>query len=246
MTKVVLVRHGQSTWNLDNRFTGWTDVDLSDRGIDEARAAGKALKEAGFEFDMAFTSYLKRAVRTLWLILDEMDLMYLPVDTDWRMNERHYGALQGLDKKETVAKHGEEQVHKWRRGYAVRPPALDRDDPRHPRHDRRYKSLPNPPGAESLADTLHRVIPYWKEKIVPRLVRGHTPIISAHGNSLRALVKYLDNIGDDEIMGLNIPTGIPLIYEFDNDLNPVKHYYLASEERLSSAVQEVANQTATQ
>lgn len=245
MLKLVLIRHGQSIWNLENRFTGWTDVDLSERGTREARAAGTTLKEAGYEFDMAFTSYLKRAIRTLWLILDEMDQMYLPVDTDWRLNERHYGALQGLDKKETVARHGEEQVHQWRRGYAVQPPALDADDPRHPRHDRRYRDVLGIPGTESLADTLERVIPCWHEKIVPQLQAGRRLIITAHGNSMRALIKYLDGISDEEITKLNVPTGIPLVYEFDEQLKPVGRSYLADEEALSSAVKEVANQTAT-
>ncbi len=244
MLKLVLIRHGQSIWNLENRFTGWTDVDLSERGIKEAKAAGAALKEAGYEFDMAYTSYLKRAIRTLWLILDEMDQMYLPVDTDWRLNERHYGALQGLDKKETVARHGEKQVHQWRRGYAIQPPALDADDPRHPRHDRRYGDVPDVPGTESLADTLQRVIPYWHEKIVPQLEAGQRLIITAHGNSMRALIKYLDGISDEDITQLNIPTGIPLVYEFDDQLKPAAHFYLADEDALSSAVNEVANQTA--
>lgn len=244
MHHLVLVRHGQSTWNLENRFTGWTDVDLSARGLEEARRAGHWLKEAGYEFDMAYTSYLKRAVRTLWLILEELDQMYVPVDTDWRLNERHYGALQGLDKRETVARHGEEQVHQWRRGYAIRPPALERDDPRHPCHEPRYQHIANVPGTESLADTLERVIPYWKEKIAPRIEAGERLIIAAHGNSLRAMVKYLDGISDTDIMGLNIPTGIPLIYELDESLQPIKHYYLADEETLDSAVSEVANQTA--
>ncbi len=245
MRQAVFVRHGQSTWNLANRFTGWTDVDLSERGVREARQAGEALKTAGYTFDVAFTSYLKRAIRTLWLIQEAMDLMWIPVDTDWRLNERHYGALQGLDKKQTVEKHGPEQVQKWRRGYAVRPPALDTDDARHPCHDPRYRVLADPPGTESLADTLERVVPYWREKIVPWLERGKQPIIVAHGNSLRALVKYLDDIGEAEIMGVNIPTGIPLIYEFDDELRATNHFYLASDDQLESAVSEVANQTAT-
>ncbi|MDH3640166.1 MAG: 2,3-diphosphoglycerate-dependent phosphoglycerate mutase [Gammaproteobacteria bacterium] len=245
MKQVVFVRHGQSSWNLANRFTGWTDVDLSERGVEEARQAGVALKTAGYEFDIAFTSYLKRAIRTLWLIQDEMDLMWIPVDTDWRLNERHYGALQGLDKKQTVEKHGAEQVQQWRRGYAIRPPALEVQDGRHPIHDPRYRNLSNPPGSESLADTLERVVPYWSEKIVPQLESGHRPIIVAHGNSLRALVKYLDNIDEDEIMGLNIPTGIPLVYEFDDALHATNHFYLANEDKLASAVKEVADQTAT-
>lgn len=244
MNKIVLLRHGQSVWNRDNRFTGWTDVDLSQRGIDEARNAGSTLKEAGFEFDLAFTSCLKRAVRTLWLVMEELEQMYLPVDTDWRLNERHYGELQGLNKIQTVEKHGAEKVHQWRRGYAVRPPALAEDDPRHPRHDARYAGI-EPPGTESLSDTLDRVIPYWNEKIVPQVKARKRIIISAHGNSLRALVKYLDNISSDDIMELNIPTGIPLIYELDENGNAIKHYYLADENKLNAAVHEVANQTAS-
>ena len=244
MTKIVLLRHGQSIWNKENRFTGWTDVDLSQRGIEEARQAGVALKQAGFIFDLCFTSYLKRAVRTLWLVLEELDQMYLPVDTDWRMNERHYGQLQGLNKKETAEKHGSAQVHEWRRGYAIRPPALTADDPRHPKNDPRYAGY-NPPGTESLADTLERVIPYWLEKIVPHLKQGKKIIISAHGNSLRALVKYLDDVSDDAIMDLNIPTGIPLVYEFDDQVNALNHYYLADEETVNSAVTEVAQQSDT-
>ncbi len=242
MTKIVLLRHGQSLWNKANRFTGWIDVDLSQRGIDEARAAGKALKEAGFEFDLAYTSHLKRSIRTLWLVMEELGQTYLPVDIDWRMNERHYGKLQGLNKKETADKHGIEQVHLWRRGYNVRPPALSEDDPQHPRHEHRYPGL-NPPGTESLADTLNRVIPYWHEKIVPQLKAEKRIIISAHGNSLRALVKHLDSISDEAIMELNIPTGIPLIYEFNQQVKAIDHYYLADESTLNNAVKEVAQQT---
>ena len=245
MTKIVLLRHGQSLWNKANRFTGWVDVDLSTRGIEEARGAGKALKEAGFEFDLTYTSYLKRAVRTLWLVMEELDQMYLPVDTDWRMNERHYGELQGLNKKETVEKHGIEQVHLWRRGYNVRPPALPENNSMHPKHDSRYAGC-NPPGTESLADTLDRVIPYWHDKIVPQLKAQKRIIISAHGNSLRALVKYLDDITDEAIMELNIPTGIPLVYEFDEQVNAIHNYYLADETTLNNAVKEVAHQTAQQ
>ena len=243
MSKIVLLRHGQSVWNRDNRFTGWTDVDLSQRGIDEARSAGGALKDAGFKFDLAFTSVLKRAIRTLWLVLEELDQMYLPVDTDWRLNERHYGELQGLNKQETVKKHGAEQVHQWRRGYSVRPPALPEDDPRHPRNDARYTGI-NPPGTESLSDTLDRVIQYWNEKILPQVKLSKRIIISAHGNSLRALVKYLDNVSSDDIMELNIPTGIPLVYELDGHANAVDHYYLADESKVNEAVSEVVNQTA--
>lgn len=244
MIKLVLLRHGQSTWNLENRFTGWTDVDLSERGVREAREAGQVLKREGYEFDLAMTSYLKRSIRTLWLVLEEMDRMYLPVETDWRLNERHYGALQGLDKKETVEKHGEEQVYKWRRGYDIRPPALAADDPQHPSHDPRYRHVASPPGSESLADTLARVMAWWQQSAVEKLHSGRRLLVVAHGNSLRALVKYLDQISDDEIMKLNIPTGIPLVYELDESLKPIRHYYLGDEEKLQSAVQEVANQTA--
>ncbi len=244
MSKVVLLRHGQSTWNKENIFTGWTDVDLSERGIDEARKAGIALREAGLEIDIALTSYLKRAIRTLWLVLEEMDRMWLPVDTDWRLNERHYGALQGSNKKEMVEKHGKKQVRLWRRGYEVRPPALDPSDPTHPSHDLRYRGLQQVPGSESLADTLNRVVPYWREKVVPLLEQGRLPIISAHGNSLRALIKHLDGISDEQIMEVNVPTGIPLVYEFNPQLEAVNNYYLADEDALSSAVKEVADQTA--
>lgn len=242
MNKIVLLRHGQSIWNKENRFTGWHDVDLSERGVEEARKAGQTLKDAGFFFDLAYTSCLKRAIRTLWLVMEEMDQMYLPVDTDWRLNERQYGALQGLNKKETVEKHGADQVHQWRRGYAVQPPALPKDDPRHPVHDKRYAAI-DPPGTESLADTLERVIPYWNEKIVPQVKAGKRLVISAHGNSLRALVKYLDDVSSEDIMEFNIPTGIPLIYELDDNVCAIKNYYLADESDLDKAVNEVANQT---
>ena len=241
MTKIVLLRHGQSLWNRDNRFTGWVDVDLSDRGLAEARSAGSALKAAGFRFDRAFTSCLKRAIRTLWLVMEELDQMYLPVATDWRLNERHYGDLQGLNKKETTRRHGAEQVHLWRRGYRVRPPELATDDPRHPSNDPRYDGI-DAPGTESLADTLDRVVPFWTERVVPRLEQQERLIVSAHGNSLRALVKYLDGISDDEIMELNIPTGIPLVYELDEKMRATDHYYLADESTLNSAVHEVAGQ----
>lgn len=242
MNKLVLVRHGQSEWNKENRFTGWYDVDLSERGIREAKVAGQALNKEDIRFDLAFTSYLKRATRTLWMIMDELNQMYLPVKTDWRLNERHYGSLQGLNKKETTDKHGAKQVQLWRRGYTIRPPAIAVDSPMHPANDPRYKSIENPPAAESLADTLERVIPWWNEQLIPAMQQGHQPIVVAHGNSLRALLKYLDNISDEEIVKLNIPTGIPIVYEFDDQLNPVKHYYLASEEKLNSAVHEVSQQ----
>ena len=243
MKKLVLLRHGQSEWNLANRFTGWVDVDLSERGVAEAKQAGKLLNEQGFKFDIAHTSVLKRAIRTLWLAMDELDQLWLPVTKSWKLNERHYGALQGLNKAETVAKHGEEQVHKWRRGYAIKPPAVDTTDEMHPSQDARYKGIEDLPATESLATTLDRVIPYWNEHIVPQLQAGLFPIISAHGNSLRALVKHIDNISDEDIMGLNIPTGIPLVYEFDDDLNPIRHYYLGDQEKLEAAISEVSNQT---
>jgi 2,3-bisphosphoglycerate-dependent phosphoglycerate mutase len=217
---LVLLRHGQSLWNLENRFTGWTDVDLTDQGIDEARQASRELLAARLDFDIAFTSVLKRAIRTLWIVLDEMDLMWIPVERDWRLNERHYGALQGLNKAETAEKQGAEQVHRWRRSFRVRPPALSLDDQRHPRFDRRYAHLSRAelPSTECLADTLKRVMPYWEQTIVPQLRQGATVLISAHGNSLRALVKYLDHISDDEISQLNIPTGVPRVYELDENL----------------------------
>jgi 2,3-bisphosphoglycerate-dependent phosphoglycerate mutase len=244
MNKVVFIRHGQSLWNQENRFTGWTDVDLSKAGVDEARAAGRLLRDEGFVFDLAFTSYLKRAIRTLWLVMEELDQMWIPVETDWRLNERHYGALQGLNKKEMVQLHGPDQVHQWRRGYSVRPPALDPDDPRHPARDPRYRALAQPPGTESLADTLARVLPCWQERIAPRVKAGQRTLVVAHGNSLRALIKYLDNISEQEIMERNIPTGVPLVYEFDERGRAVRSRYLGDPEKLQRAVQAVANQTA--
>ena len=243
MKKLVLLRHGQSEWNLSNRFTGWVDVDLSERGLAEARLAGQLLREQGFVFDVAHTSVLKRAIRTLWLCMDELDQMWLPVNKTWLLNERHYGALQGLDKAETVAKHGEDEVHQWRRGYAIKPPALDLDNAMHPSHDIRYRGIDNLPATESLATTLDRVIPYWETTLAPQLKQGLFPIVSAHGNSLRALVKHIDGISDDDIMRLNIPTGIPLVYEFDDELNPIRHYYLGDQDKLQAAVAEVSNQT---
>ncbi|MEJ5203647.1 MAG: 2,3-diphosphoglycerate-dependent phosphoglycerate mutase, partial [Anaerolineales bacterium] len=223
MIKVVLLRHGESEWNKENRFTGWTDVDLSERGIAEAIQAGKTLKEAGYIFDLAYTSVLKRAIRTLWLVLDQMDLMWIPVKNSWRLNERHYGALQGLNKAEMAAKFGEEQVHIWRRSYDVRPPALEKTDERYPGNDPRYKDLSEDelPLTECLKDTVARFLPYWHEEIAPTIRTGKRVLIAAHGNSLRALVKYLDNVPDDEIVGLNIPTGIPLVYELDENLKPI-------------------------
>jgi 2,3-bisphosphoglycerate-dependent phosphoglycerate mutase len=244
MTKLVVVRHGESTWNKENRFTGWTDVDLSEKGKEEAKKAGEILKAEGFEFDLAYTSVLKRAIRTLWYVLDEMDLMWIPVIRDWRLNERHYGALQGLNKAETAARHGEEQVKIWRRSYDIQPPALEEIDERFPGHDPRYGNLTADqlPKTECLKDTVARFLPLWKNEISSDIKSGKKVLIVAHGNSLRALVKYLDNIPDDEIVGLNIPTGIPLVYELDDDLKPIKHYYLGDPEEIARAQQAVANQ----
>ena len=244
MHTLVLIRHGESDWNKANLFTGWTDVDLSAKGVAEAHTAGKALREEGYIFDIAFTSLLKRAIRTLWIVLDEMDLMWIPVHRSWRLNERHYGALQGLNKAETAEKYGDEQVHIWRRSYDIRPDALKDDDPRHPRHDRRYKDLAEAdlPACECLQDTVERFMPYWHDTIASAIKSGKRVVISAHGNSLRALVKYLDQISDEEIPGLNIPTGIPLVYELDQELRPLKHYYLADPDAVKHAQQAVANQ----
>ena len=242
--KVIFLRHGQSQWNLENRFTGWTDVPLSDKGVEEARAAGKLLKEEGFSFDAAYTSTLKRAIKTLWLVLEEMDQMWIPVTKDWRLNERHYGALQGYNKAEMAEKVGEAQVKVWRRSYDVPPPALTADDPRYPGSDPRYKNLSAAelPLTECLKDTVARVLPYWNDVICPQIRAGKSLIIAAHGNSLRALIKYLDNISDEEIIGLNIPTGIPLLYELGDDLRPVSHRYLGDEEAAKAAAEAVANQ----
>lgn len=244
MIKLVLLRHGESIWNKENRFTGWTDVDLSEKGIDEARQAGRVLKQHGFVFDVAFTSVLKRAIRTLWLVLDEMDLMWIPIHLSWRLNERHYGALQGLNKAETAAKFGDEQVLLWRRSYDVPPPALEPSDARYPGHDPRYRHLsPHElPLTECLKDTVARFLPYWHEVIAPTVQAGQRVIITAHGNSLRALVKYLDHISDEDIVGMNIPTGIPLVYELDETLNPIKSYYLGDPEEVRKAMQSVADQ----
>ena len=244
MYKIVLIRHGESVWNKENLFTGWTDVDLSEKGLTEAHTAGQRLKAEGFVFDEAWTSVLKRAIRTLWIALDEMDLMYLPVHHDWRLNERHYGALQGLNKAETAARYGEEQVKIWRRSFDVPPPALKPGDTRWPGHDPRYASLSQDqiPLCESLKDTCKRTMPFWDEVIVPRLVAGRRLIVSAHGNSLRAIVKTLDGISDADIVNLNIPTGIPLIYEFNEELTVSKRYYLADADELSSAEAAVRNQ----
>ena len=245
MYKVVLLRHGESTWNKENRFTGWTDVDLSETGREEAARAGRLLKAEGYVFDVAYTSVLKRAIRTLWLVLDELDQMWIPVHRDWRLNERHYGALQGLNKAETAARHGEAQTKIWRRSYDVPPPALTPDDPRHPGHDPRYASLKPEelPLTECLKDTVARFLPAWHEKIAPAVTRGERVLVTAHGNSLRALVKYLDGISDADIVELNIPTGIPLVYELDADLKPIERYYLGDPEAAKAAAARVAAQT---
>jgi len=242
---LVLLRHGESTWNRENRFTGWTDVDLSPKGVEEARAAGRQMVADGFRFDVAFTSVLKRAIRTLWLALEEMDLMWIPIHNDWRLNERHYGALQGLNKLETVEKHGEAQVKIWRRSYDIRPPALSPDDPRAPHSDPRYANLkPSEiPLTECLKDTVDRVLPYWTQTIAPVVRSGQRVLIASHGNSLRALVKYLDNVSNEEIVGLNIPTGIPLVYELNDDLTPKRHFYLGDAAAIERATQAVADQT---
>lgn len=244
MYKVVLLRHGQSTWNLENRFTGWTDVDLTDQGRQEAAAAGKVLREEGFEFDLVYTSVLKRAIRTMWIALDELDQMWLPVIRDWRLNERHYGALQGLNKSETAAKHGEDQVKIWRRSYDTPPPPLEEGDERHPSRDRRYRDLQKEelPLTESLKDTVARFVPYWDQVIAPKVTAGQRVLIVAHGNSLRALVKHLDNMSEEKILELNIPTGIPLVYELDVNLKPTKNYYLGDPDAVKKAAEAVANQ----
>jgi 2,3-bisphosphoglycerate-dependent phosphoglycerate mutase len=244
MPELVLLRHGESTWNRENRFTGWTDVDLSDAGRAEATEAGRLLRGEGFTFDVAFTSVLRRAIRTLWIVLDELDLMWIPVQKSWRLNERHYGALQGLNKAETAAEFGEEQVMIWRRSYDIPPPPLDPGDERSAARDPRYAALPadEVPRSESLADTVARFMPYWESTIAPALRDGRSPIIAAHGNSLRALVKYLDAISDTEIVGLNIPTGIPLVYSLDDDLRPTGHRYLGDPEAAAAKAAAVAAQ----
>lgn len=244
MKKVVLLRHGESVWNKENRFTGWTDVDLSEKGREEAKKAGQVLKKEGYIFDIAYTSVLKRAIRTLWICLDEMDLMWIPVHNSWRLNERHYGDLQGLNKSEMAEKFGEEQVLIWRRSYDIQPPFLKESDPRFPGHDPRYKSLAKKdvPATECLKDTVARFLPYWHETIAPSIKDGKRVVVAAHGNSLRALVKYLDNVSDKDIVSLNIPTGIPLVYELDDNLKPIKHYYLGDPEEIKKAVEGVANQ----
>ncbi len=244
MSKIVLLRHGESVWNKENLFTGWTDVDLSDQGRIEAKRAGEVLKAEGFTFDLAFTSVLKRAIRTLWTVLDELDLMWIPVEHSWRLNERHYGALQGLNKAQTAAKYGDEQVLIWRRSYDVPPPALEESDPRFPGTDPRYRDMKREelPKTECLKDTVARFLPYWHGSIVPQIQAGKKVLIAAHGNSIRALIKYLDNVSDEEIVGLNIPTGVPLVYELDEQIKPIKHYYLGDPEEIAKAAAAVANQ----
>lgn len=244
MIKLVLLRHGESQWNLENRFTGWTDVDLTPKGIEEAQSAGRILNEERYTFDLAYTSVQTRAIRTLWLALDEMDLMWIPVYRNWRLNERHYGALQGLNKAETAEKFGEEQVHIWRRSYDIPPPTLNLEDKRHPQFDIRYADLDTEdlPVSECLKDTVERFLPYWHGSIVPVLQKEKKVLICAHGNSLRALVKYLDNVSDEEIVTLNIPTGTPLVYELDDELGPIRKYYLGDQEKIKAAMQAVADQ----
>lgn len=244
MHKLVLMRHGESHWNLENRFTGWTDVDLTETGREQARKAGELLKKEGYTFDLAYSSVLKRAIRTLWIALDAMDAMYTPVGVNWRLNERHYGALQGLNKAETAAKYGDEQVLVWRRAYAIAPEPLALDDERHPRFDSRYAKIPADqlPATECLKDTVARVLPFWNESIAPAIRAGRKVLIAAHGNSLRALIKHLDNVSDDDIVNLNIPTGQPLVYELDDDLRPIRHYYLGDAAEIEAAMAAVAAQ----
>lgn len=244
MYKVVLLRHGESVWNKENRFTGWTDVDLTQQGIEEARNAGKILKEEGYDFDIAYTSVLKRALRTLWLCLEEMDRLWIPVEKNWRLNERHYGALQGLNKAETAEKHGEEQVLIWRRSYDIAPPELEKTDERYPGNDPAYRDVDEPdiPTTESLKLTVDRFLPYWFDTIAPAIKSGERVLIAAHGNSLRALVKYLDQMSEEAIIKLNIPTGVPLVYELDEDLKPIRHYYLGDQEEIAAKAAAVAAQ----
>ncbi|MBR1671727.1 MAG: 2,3-diphosphoglycerate-dependent phosphoglycerate mutase [Fretibacterium sp.] len=244
MYEIVLIRHGESAWNKENRFTGWTDVPLSDKGVEEARAAGRLLEKEGFTFDLAFTSVLKRAIKTLWLALEEMDLMWIPVRHSWKLNERHYGALQGLNKADTAAKYGDDQVKVWRRSYDVQPPSLEESDERFPGHDPRYAGLPaaDLPLTECLKDTVARVVPFWQEAIVPEVLAGKKVIIAAHGNSLRALVKYLDNISEKDILELNIPTGVPLVYTLNKDMKPEGHRYLGDADAIAKAQAAVASQ----
>jgi 2,3-bisphosphoglycerate-dependent phosphoglycerate mutase len=242
--QLVLLRHGESVWNKENRFSGWTDVNLSEHGVEQAREAGRTLEEHGFKFDVAYTSVLKRAIRTLWIVLDGMDLMWIPVQRDWRLNERHYGSLQGLNKAGTAMQYGDAQVKLWRRSYDTRPPALEVNDPRHPCHDPRYKHVPAEqlPATESLKDTGARFLPYWRDQIAPAVKSGQAVLIAGHGNSLRALVKHLDGVSDADIVNLNIPTGIPLVYELDEQLQPIRHYYLGDPAAVTKAMHAVANQ----
>jgi 2,3-bisphosphoglycerate-dependent phosphoglycerate mutase len=244
MYRLVLLRHGESTWNQENRFTGWTDVDLTDKGREEAREAGRLMAAEKYEFDVAYTSVLKRAIRTLWIALDELDMMWIPVHRSWRLNERHYGALQGLNKAETAAEHGEAQVKIWRRSYDIPPPALTAADPRHPSHDRRYAGLTRDqlPLTESLKDTVARFLPYWQETIAPDIRAGRRVLVAAHGNSIRALVKFLDNVSEEQIVELNIPTGVPLVYLLNEDLRPLQKYYLGDQEAAARKAAAVANQ----
>jgi len=244
MHKLVLIRHGESTWNQENRFTGWTDVDLNEKGLREAKAAGELLKKEGYSFDRSFVSVLKRALRTNWMILDELDELWIPIERSWRLNERHYGSLQGLNKGETASKFGDHQTLIWRRSYDVPPPALEKSDERWPGHDRRYKNVSEDhlPLTECLKDTVNRVLPYWHHEIAPAVKRGEKVLVTAHGNTLRALVKYFDNLSEEEVLALNIPTGIPLVYELDNDLKPIRHYYLGDQEAIAAAAAAVASQ----
>ncbi len=245
MKKIVLLRHGESVWNKENRFTGWTDVDLSEKGVEEARESARLIREAGLDFDLAFCSVLKRAIRTLWIVLDQLDRMWIPQELSWRLNERHYGALQGLNKSEMAQKFGEDQILIWRRSYDVPPPALEKSDPRHAGNDPRYRGLraEDLPLTECLKDTVARFLPYWNERIAPQVITGRRVIIAAHGNSIRALVKYLDNVSDQDIVGLNIPTGIPLVYELQDDLKPIRSYYLGDPEKARQATAAVAAQS---
>lgn len=244
MHKLVLIRHGESTWNQENRFTGWTDVDLNAKGLGEAKAAGQLLKKEGYSFDRSFVSVLKRALRTNWMILDELDELWIPIERSWRLNERHYGSLQGLNKAETATKFGDDQVLIWRRSYDVPPPALEKSDERFPGHDPRYKDIPEKelPMTECLKDTVDRVLPYWHSEIAPAVKRGERVLVTAHGNTLRAIVKYFDNLSEEEVLALNIPTGIPLVYELDDSLQPIRHYYLGDQEAIAAAAAAVASQ----
>ena len=244
MHTLVLIRHGESTWNQENRFTGWTDVDLNEKGLREAKAAGKLLKKEGYSFYRSFLSVLKRALRTNWIILDELDELWIPIERSWRLNERHYGSLQGLNKEETAVKFGDDQVLIWRRSYDVPPPALEKSDERFPGHDRRYKDVSEAdlPLTECLKDTVDRVLPYWHSEIAPAVKRGEKVLVTAHGNTLRAMVKYFDNLSEEEVLALNIPTGIPLVYELDGDLKPIRHYYLGDQAAIAAAAAAVASQ----